>query len=37
MGEKSADANYQGVWGNRLGLGKIAALFVIDFLQAYAT
>jgi len=31
----SAEANYQGVWGNRIGFGKSPALLVIDFLKAY--
>jgi maleamate amidohydrolase len=33
--EQSADANYQGVWGNRVGFGKKAALLMIDFMQGY--
>lgn len=27
--------NYRGVWGNRVGFGKKAALLVIDFVKAY--
>ena len=37
MSEQSADANYQGVWGNRIGFGKKAALLMIDFMQGYTT
>ncbi|WP_353631406.1 N-carbamoylsarcosine amidohydrolase [Pseudomonas canadensis] len=37
MSEQSADANYQGVWGNRIGFGKKAALLIIDFMQGYTT
>lgn len=33
--EQTADANYQGVWGNRVGFGKKAALLMIDFMQGY--
>ncbi|CAN7712699.1 N-carbamoylsarcosine amidohydrolase [Phyllobacterium sp. LjRoot231] len=32
---ESVEANYQGVWGNRIGFGKRPALLVIDFLKAY--
>lgn len=32
---QSAEANYQGVWGNRIGFGQSPALVVIDFLKAY--
>ncbi len=32
---QSAESNYQGVWGNRIGFGKSPALLVIDFLKAY--
>ena len=32
---ESAEANYQGVWGNRIGFGQRPALLVIDFLKAY--
>lgn len=32
---QSAETNYQGVWGNRIGFGKSPALLVIDFLKAY--
>jgi hypothetical protein len=31
----SAEANYQGVWGNRIGFGQRPALLVVDFLKAY--
>lgn len=31
----SAASNYKGVWGNRIGFGKRAALLVIDFCKAY--
>jgi len=33
--QQSADANYQGVWGNRIGFGKKPALLMIDFMQGY--
>ena len=32
---QSAESNYQGVWGNRIGFGHKPALLVIDFLKAY--
>jgi len=32
---QSAEANYQGVWGNRIGFGQRPALLVVDFLKAY--
>ena len=32
---QTAEANYQGVWGNRIGFGQRPALVVIDFLKAY--
>ncbi|WP_296260398.1 MULTISPECIES: N-carbamoylsarcosine amidohydrolase [unclassified Pseudomonas] len=32
---QSADANYQGVWGNRIGFGQKPALLMIDFMQGY--
>lgn len=32
---QSADANYQGVWGNRIGFGAKPALLMIDFMQGY--
>ncbi|MBB3454921.1 maleamate amidohydrolase [Rhizobium sp. BK313] len=32
---ETAEANYQGVWGNRIGFGQSPALLVIDFLKAY--
>ncbi|MFS2159437.1 N-carbamoylsarcosine amidohydrolase [Pseudomonas sp. Pseusp122] len=35
--EQSADANYQGVWGQRIGFGKKPALLMIDFMQGYTT
>ncbi|RLM06955.1 isochorismatase [Gibbsiella quercinecans] len=28
-------ANYQGVWGNRIGFGQRPALLMIDFMQGY--
>ena len=37
MNNQSADANYQGVWGNRIGFGKKSALLMIDFMQGYTT
>ena len=33
--QQSADANYQGVWGNRIGFGLKPALLMIDFMQGY--
>lgn len=33
--QQSADANYQGVWGHRIGFGKKPALLMIDFMQGY--
>lgn len=30
-----AASNYRGVWGNRIGFGKKAAVLVIDFCKAY--
>lgn len=33
----SAEANYQGVWGNRIGFGRAPALLIVDFLKAYTT
>jgi maleamate amidohydrolase len=33
--QQSADANYQGVWGNRIGFGQKPALLMIDFMQGY--
>jgi len=33
----SADQNYEGVWGNRIGFGKKSAIIVIDLLQGYTT
>lgn len=32
---ESAQNNYAGVWGNRLGFGNKAAVLVVDFLKAY--
>ncbi|RWX31872.1 isochorismatase family protein, partial [Rhizobium leguminosarum] len=34
---QSAQSNYQGVWGNRIGFGQRPALLVIDFLKGYTT
>ena len=34
---QSAESNYQGVWGNRIGFGQRLALLVIDFLKGYTT
>ncbi|MBC3478021.1 isochorismatase family protein [Pseudomonas taiwanensis] len=34
-GAASASENYAGVWDNRVGFGKKAALVVIDFVKAY--
>lgn len=31
----SAEENYRGVWGQRIGFGKHPVLLVIDFVQAY--
>ena len=33
----SAVDNYKGVWGNRIGFGKKAALVLIDFMKSYTT
>ncbi|WP_223531908.1 MULTISPECIES: N-carbamoylsarcosine amidohydrolase [unclassified Pseudomonas] len=33
----SAQDNYQGVWGNRIGFGDRPALLMIDFMQGYTT
>ncbi|WP_062268291.1 N-carbamoylsarcosine amidohydrolase [Endozoicomonas arenosclerae] len=33
----SASSNYEGVWGNRIGFGKSAALILVDFMEAYTT
>jgi maleamate amidohydrolase len=33
----SAQDNYQGVWGNRIGFGQRPALLMIDFMQGYTT
>jgi maleamate amidohydrolase len=32
---QSAQSNYQGVWGSRIGFGERPVLLVIDFLKAY--
>jgi maleamate amidohydrolase len=32
---ETAKENYAGVWGNRVGFGKKAAIVVIDFVKAY--
>ncbi|WP_409560024.1 isochorismatase family protein [Hyphomicrobium sp. MC8b] len=32
---QTAAANYQGVWGGRIGFGDRPALLVVDFLKAY--
>ena len=34
---QNAAANYQGVWGNRIGFGEHPAVLSIDFLKAYTT
>lgn len=33
----NAAENYKGVWGNRIGFGRKAALLSIDFMKAYTT
>ncbi|MFI8336712.1 N-carbamoylsarcosine amidohydrolase [Pseudomonas taetrolens] len=33
--EQSADANYAGVWGQRIGFGNKPALLMIDFMKGY--
>lgn len=33
----SAQDNYQGVWGNRIGFGQRPALLMVDFMQGYTT
>ena len=33
----TAQDNYQGVWGNRIGFGQRPALLMIDFMQGYTT
>lgn len=35
MTTQSAKQNYEGVWGNRIGLGDRPALLVIDFMDGY--
>ncbi|WP_248806873.1 N-carbamoylsarcosine amidohydrolase [Pseudomonas sp. MWU13-2100] len=37
MSEQSANDNYQGVWGQRIGFGQKPALLMIDFMQGYTT
>ena len=37
MADESALANYQGVWGNRIGFGRKPALIAVDFMKAYTT
>jgi maleamate amidohydrolase len=37
MSEMSANDNYQGVWGQRIGFGQKAALLMIDFMRGYTT
>jgi maleamate amidohydrolase len=34
---RSAQENYDGVWGHRVGFGTRPALLVIDFMKAYTT
>lgn len=34
---RSAEDNYAGVWGNRIGFGQRPALLMIDFMQGYTT
>ena len=34
---ETATDNYKGVWDNRVGFGKTAALIVIDFMKGYTT
>lgn len=34
---QSAQDNYRGVWGNRIGFGNTPAVLVIDFMKAYIT
>ena len=34
---ESAQANYAGVWGQRIGFGQAPALVVVDFVKAYTT
>lgn len=33
----TAEDNYAGVWGNRVGFGQRPALLLIDFMQGYTT
>lgn len=35
--KQSLEENYQGVWGDRIGFGKRAALVLVDFVKAYTT
>jgi maleamate amidohydrolase len=37
MSEMSANDNYQGVWGQRIGFGQKSALLMIDFMRGYTT
>ncbi|MEO6679746.1 MAG: N-carbamoylsarcosine amidohydrolase [Pseudomonas sp.] len=37
MSEQTANDNYQGVWGQRIGFGQKAALLMIDFMRGYTT
>jgi maleamate amidohydrolase len=37
MSEQTANDNYQGVWGQRIGFGQKAALMMIDFMRGYTT
>lgn len=34
---QTAQDNYKGVWGNRIGFGDRPAVLVIDFMKAYTT
>lgn len=35
MSQQSADENYRGVWGSRIGFGTSPALLMVDFMLAY--
>ncbi|MCU4391865.1 isochorismatase family protein [Acinetobacter courvalinii] len=37
MSQQNLQANYQGVWGNRIGFGKKPVLLLVDFMQSYTT
>lgn len=37
MSDQTANDNYQGVWGQRIGFGQKAALLMIDFMRGYTT